>query len=153
YVLVLVGFALRLLPPGLPGAAKTAEDLAQEALLHVLRSRANASGARWDAVRPVRPWLFRILFNLVMTFLRSPGNRGFVRPVSVVGPVSAGEDPVRLQDVLTDVDLSPLAQLLQGELLDALSGCIDSLPEPDRSVVVLWMHGMKQKDIALILDL
>jgi RNA polymerase sigma-70 factor (ECF subfamily) len=106
-----------------------AEDVTQEVFLRIFRSL-----RRWDAGRPLKPWIMGITVNRCRTWLAQRARRP------------------ELVDYLQDVAPSPpaddTAELLR-EIQDALRG----LRPEYRSVFVLFHeHGQPYEEIALVLE-
>jgi RNA polymerase sigma-70 factor (ECF subfamily) len=106
--------------------AASAENALQETFLAVLEAP-----ERWDAARPVMPWLLGILHNQVGKVRRD----GARRP-----------DPLRLPPPLAD---DPSDAAASREDQERVRAAIDELPEPYRNVALLrWRHGLDPADIA-----
>ncbi len=106
-----------------------AEDVMQEVFLRVFRSL-----ARWDATRPLRPWILGITVNRCRTWI---GKRARI-PDSVD----------YLQDVPGRPDATPAS-----ELTDALRAAVDELRAEYREVFVLFHeHGQCYEEIASALE-
>jgi RNA polymerase sigma factor (sigma-70 family) len=136
-----------------PRLEHKADELVNEALLKVADSRGRPS-ARWDRSRQrVNPWIFGILRNVVISFLRKK------RPdlLTDADVQSAGEDegeapsPV---DTLTDETATPEEVLQQEALLQMLRECLADLPDHLRQVCeLIYDQGLKQNEIATKLKL
>ncbi len=109
----------------LVGHRHDAEDVAQEVFLRVFRSL-----ARWDAARPLRPWVLGIAVNRCRTWI---GRRRRVpEPVDYLHDV-AGRPPDRPAD----------------ELTTAIRTAVDDLRPEYREVFVLFHeHGRSYEEIA-----
>jgi RNA polymerase sigma factor (sigma-70 family) len=106
-----------------------AEDVTQEVFLRVFRSL-----RRWDASRPLKPWIMGITVNRCRTWLSQRSRR----PESVD----------YLQDTAQSAPADDSVELVR-EIQDALQ----ALRPEYRSVFVLFHeHGQPYEDIALALD-
>ena len=109
----------------LVGHRHDAEDVTQEVFLRVFRSL-----GRWDADRPLRPWVLGITVNRCRTWLDR--RRRVPEPVDYLG-----DTPARPAD-------APAA-----ELTDALRSAVDDLRPEYREVFVLFHEtGRSYEDIA-----
>ena len=106
-----------------------AEDLVQTTLLAAIEE-----AHRYDAERPLLPWLLAILAHRA----RDAGRRARVR--------AAGElDPERE----TAGTLDPAQLVLDAELREAVASSVDALGDPYREVVLLrLLHGLAPTEIA-----
>lgn len=111
-------FALQLI-----GNPDDALDVAQDAMVRFFRSL-----ERFDASRPVRPWLLRIVRNLV----RDRARRMRVRRTESLEPA---EDALRFEP--KDPTPGPEAQTARHELQALLWSCLRELPPHYREVLVL----------------
>lgn len=80
----LYGYARRVL-----GDVGAAEEALQETFLRAWRS-----ADRYDRSRPLRPWLFAILRNVVLDEARSRGQRPVPQDVGAREPLGGLEDPL-----------------------------------------------------------
>jgi RNA polymerase sigma factor (sigma-70 family) len=120
----------------LAGDRAEAEDVAQEAMLRLWRA---APGWRTGEAK-VSTWLYRVVTNLVTDRLRARGRRGGGHL-----PLDAAPEPA-------DAAPGPLAQMIDGQRLDALNQALASLPERQREAVVLrHLEGLANPEIAAIL--
>jgi RNA polymerase sigma factor (sigma-70 family) len=101
------------------GNAADAEDAAQEAFV-----KAHGALGRFDADRPLRPWLLRIVANEARNRRRSAGRRAHLATRAAHEPVSATEQ---------GAESAVLASERDSELHVALA----TLREPERQVIVL----------------
>lgn len=114
----------------LSGSASAAEDAVQDTFLFALEHP-----ERWDATRPLMPWLLGILSNL----LKQSAYRSRRAP-----------DPERL--ALPNV-CDPESELQATELLSRIEEAITDLAQPYRAVVLLRLrNGLSPADIAIALD-
>ncbi len=107
----------------LTGNPDDALDVAQDAMLRFFRSL-----GRFDPSRPVRPWLLRIVRNLI----RDRGRRLRVRKTESLEP----EDGV-LRFEPRDPNPDPEAMAARRQLQTILWDCLQQLPDEFREVIVL----------------
>lgn len=114
----------------LSGSASAAEDAVQDTFLFALEHP-----ERWDATRPLVPWLLGILSNV----LKQSAYRARRAP-----------DPERLQ---VPEARDPESTLEANEVLSTIEQAITDLPQPYRTVVLLRLrNGLSPADIAVALD-
>ncbi len=101
------------------GDADEADDAAQETFV-----RAYTARARYDASRPVRPWLLTIATRHCLDRLRARARRGPTLPWDAV-PAAADPRP------------GPEAGLLAAEEAAAVRAAVAALPPLERALVVL----------------
>ena len=124
----------------LTGNREDAADIAQDAMVRFFRSL-----HRFDARRPLRPWLYRIVRNLYRDRLR----RGRVRKTSALEEITAatGNDPVSPAP-------SPESSVARRELQSLVWAAVQELPIHYREVIVLRdYHGLEYAEIARVLRL
>lgn len=112
-------FALQLI-----GNRDDALDVAQDAMVRFFRSL-----GRFDPTRPVRPWLLRIVHNLV----RDRARRNRIRRTESLEP--AEDDVLGIEP--TDDKPDPEALTLRRDLQQLVWGCLHELPPRYREVLVL----------------
>lgn len=112
-------FALQLI-----GNPDDALDVAQDAMVRFFRSL-----GRFDSTRPVRPWLLRIVRNLV----RDRARRNRIRRTESLEP--ADDDALRFEP--TDENPDPEALAERGQLQRLVWECLQELPSGYREVLVL----------------
>jgi RNA polymerase sigma-70 factor (ECF subfamily) len=111
-------FALQLI-----GHPDDALDVAQDAMLRFFRSL-----ERFDPSRPVRPWLLRIVRNLV----RDRARRQRIRRTESLEPA---EDALRFEP--SDAAPDPEARASRRELQAMVWKCLQEIPQRYREVLVL----------------
>ena len=117
------------------GNAADAEDAAQEAFV-----KAHAALARFDAERPLRPWLLRIVANEARNRRRSAGRRAHLA-------TRAGHE--RPPEPVPGTEALALAVERDAALHRALA----SLREPDRQVIFLrYFLDLTEAETATALD-
>jgi RNA polymerase sigma-70 factor (ECF subfamily) len=105
-----------------------AEDVTQEVFLRIFRSL-----RRWDAVRPLRPWIMGITINRCRTWLAQRSRRPEL--VEYLQDVAAGPSPDE-----------------SGELAREIAAAVSALRPDYRSVFVLFhQQGQAYEDIAAAL--
>ena len=129
-------FALQLI-----GHPDDALDVAQDAMVRFFRSL-----RRFDPSRPVRPWLLRIVRNLV----RDRARRLRVRRTESLEP--ADEDALRFEPCDDAPDPEVLAS--RRELQELVWKCLQGLPPRYREVLVLRDYqDLSYADIAMTLKI
>jgi len=124
----------------LTGNREDAADLAQDSMLRFFRSL-----RRFDARRPVRPWLYRIVRNLYRDRLR----RGRVRRTSSLDEITEaqGNDPPA-------TGLGPEAVTSRRQLQEVVWRAVQRLPVHYREVLILRDYdGLAYAEIARVLRL
>lgn len=126
------------LPFDMPGQSRraVAEGLAETALANAAVSRDKPS-CRWQRQKgPVRPWLNRILANVIVNYHREETRR---RKHERNAPDTTPENPdvkgSGVPDAVEEPDAAPDRQLEKKEVKRALRACLDRLPEHLRSIV------------------
>ena len=108
-----------------------AEDVTQEAFMRYWKSS--------DSVRRPREWLMRVARNACLDRLRKAGRW-------------AGDDNEALLEGRED--RGPAWHVQRDELASRLRRLLDTLPEPQRSLIVLFdIQGMNGNECARILDI
>jgi len=119
----------------LVGNGEDARDLAQEAFLRVFRSL-----ERFDFRHEFTTWLYRIVTNLGIDFLRRR------RPSVRMNAAGDEDDELELQDESAEL---PSAGLERAETAVRVRACIDRLAPHFRSVMVLReLEGLSCLEIA-----
>lgn len=129
-----LGYAARLLG----GDRAEAEDVAQEAMLRLWRA---APGWRPGEAQ-VSTWLYRVVTNLVTDRHRARRRRGG-------GALGLDEAPE-----VADAAPGAVAQLIEGDRLDALGRALAALPDRQREAVVLrHLEGLSNPEIAQVMGI
>ncbi len=121
------------------GNRDDAMDVTQDAMLRFFGAL-----ERFDARRPVRPWLFTIVRNQVRDLWRQRGRR----PADAIGESDA------LVGELAAPQASPEADLHRQELKRRVWRALAALPAGKREIIVLRdFHDLSYSDIAQVLDI
>ncbi len=122
------------------GNGEDARDVTQEAMLRFFTQL-----GRFDADRPVRPWLLRIIRNQVVDLWRSR---------KVRKEESLEQDGDALSRQIADPAASPAADARRNELRRRLWQALSTLPADHREILVLRdYHDQRYKEIASILGI
>lgn len=122
--------------------AAAAEDLAQEVFLRVYRSRAN-----YEPSAKFTTWLYRIATNLAVNHARDSRHE---RPEVTVSVDEPNQETGTTLD-LPDRSLTAEEGLLRRERMAAIRERVQSLPERQRTAVV--MHKYQQMDYHQIAEI
>lgn len=126
--------------------AADAEDLCQEAFLRVIRGK-----KKYEATGQFKTWLFQIALNLCRGWLRRMKHRSHLSLNASV--LSQDDEEVELQELIPDTSPDPVKCVETNELETIVQQAIASLPEDQRSVVILREYqGLKLSEIAEIMD-
>ncbi len=129
-------FALQLI-----GNPDDALDVAQDAMVRFFRSL-----ERFDPTRPVRPWLLRIVRNLV----RDRARRNRIRRTESLEP--ANDDALRFEP--RDESPDPEALAVRQQLQKLVWECLQELPPRYRETLVLRdYHDLAYAEIASTLKI
>lgn len=114
---------------GIIGQREAAEDIVQDAFLHL--------HAHWHEVIQPRPWLFRCVRNLALNHLRDNQR---TTPLET-NPQTSKEWETPSPD--------PNAALARLEAIGSLQLLISELPEPDKTLISLkYLSGLRYDEIA-----
>ncbi len=128
------------------GNADDALDIAQDAMLRFLSNL-----HRFDAERPVRPWLFRITRNLALDLFRRRKVRQS-ESLDAFYDVDGEGEGLRLDPADPTVDLD--RDLLQSQLRRKLFAALARLTPTQREIVVLRDYqDLSYQEIAQMLDI
>lgn len=127
--------------PRMAGRYEKAEELAAEALVKAAETKTRPS-ARWQRSRKrVYPWLFGILHNVVISFLRRKHAR-----LVLTADCSLERRP--------DARPTPAEAIQLGAVQAALRECLAELPADLRVVCdLVFDQGMKQTEVAARLNM
>ena len=125
------------------GNAQDAEDMAQEAFIKAYNSLESFRGDSKFSV-----WLYRIVSNVCLDYLRRQGRRG------TVSLSQEDEDGQELQLDVPDESQSPELLLERSLTRDAVQRGLQSLPEEQRQILLLReIQGLSYEEIGLALEL
>lgn len=126
------------------GDEAEAEDVSQQVFVRVWRS-----AARYEPTAKFTTWLFTILRNLVFNEVR---RRKRHPAISLDAPREADDE--RPHDPADLRVKTPEAELLDGEMMQAIQRAIDELPETQRLAVIMRRYDeTPYEEIAEVLDL
>jgi len=124
---------------GFVGNAEDARDLSQDAFIKAYIAR-----ERFDADRPFYPWLYRILKNHCLNFLK----RGFRN----TGSLYYEDSPDR--ERFASPSPTPLEKLERGERQQMVRYAIEQLSDDHREIIMLKnFRGLAYKEIADVLEI
>lgn len=127
------------------GNADDALDVSQDAMLRFFSNL-----HRFDAERPVRPWLFRIVRNLALDLFR----RRKVRQSESLDAVAGDEDGERTAIDPADPNVDLDRDLLQKQLRRRLFAALGQLTPMQREIVVLRDYqDLSYQEIAEMLEI
>ena len=126
--------------------ATDAENLCQETFFRVVRGK-----RKYKATAQFKTWLFRIALNLCRDRLRRMKHRSHL---SLNAPVLAQDDEdVELQELIPDPSSDPVEYVETDELGALIERAIASLPQDQRSVVIMKEYqGLKLSEIADVMN-
>src|SRR5262245_8337216 len=135
----------------MPGLEQKGEELVNEALFKVADSKGRPT-ARWDpSRRKLAPWIFGILRNVVVSFLRL--KRPKVRVDTDLRPEDTDEGTASPLDAAADPSAGPDEEMQNQALVTLLRECLDELPDELRRLCeMLYGQRMKQNEIAAVLN-
>lgn len=118
------------------GDLNTAQDIVQDALIRIYKSRDN-----YRATGKFKTFLYTVTKNIWIDFVRRKYN-------SEVSLDDAKEE-VSLKEFIDSGSSSPVEILSEREFREKLNTCINRLPEKHRIVVVMgFIEGMKYSEIS-----
>lgn len=124
---------------GFVGNAEDARDLSQEAFVKAYQAR-----DRFDPDRPFYPWLYRIIKNHCLNFIK--------RGMKSTTPLYYDDNPDREKFAGTQV--TPLEELEQDERIRMVRAAVNMLSENHREIILLKnFRGHSYQEIAEILDI
>jgi RNA polymerase sigma-70 factor (ECF subfamily) len=130
------------------GDRNLADDVFQNTFLQLY-----TKSGKYEAGRPVRPWLYTIATHQAIDALRRNGRHQTVS-------LDQGREELPEGDVRSLVDLvesrgpGPIDQAQGEERRERIRAAVDRLPDFLRQVVVLaYYQGMKYREVAEVLDI
>jgi RNA polymerase sigma-70 factor (ECF subfamily) len=125
---------------------EVADDITQDTFVRAYRSL-----GRFEAGRPLRPWLTRIAVNLAINYLNGVARRE--RPLVEDGPPEGEERSLRPARE-GSLDSNPERALESEELASDLARAVDRLPVEQRTVFLLKVvEEMRYEEIANLLGI
>lgn len=129
------------------GEDALAEDVFQNTFLRLYEKI-----DKYEAGRPVRPWIYSIATHQAIDALRRAGRRTAVS-LDQTNHQDAGDEANSLAGLLAATGPDPMEQLELRERQQLVRRSIDRLPEHLKLVVLLsYYQGLKYKDIAEVLE-
>jgi RNA polymerase sigma-70 factor (ECF subfamily) len=129
------------------GEDALAEDVFQNTFLRLYEKI-----DKYEAGRPVRPWIYSIATHQAIDALRRAGRRTAVS-LDQNNHQDPGDDEQSLAGLLAAKGPDPMEQLDLRERQQLVRRSIDRLPEHLKLVVLLsYYQGLKYKDIAEVLE-
>lgn len=121
-----------------------AEDATQETFVKAWRAL-----NRFDADRPLKPWLLRIARNAANDALR----KRRALPFSWLRRENDEGDETGIEDTIADDAPLPEELFARREAVDILERALAALPERDRAVLLLrYADGLSFEEISAIMD-
>jgi RNA polymerase sigma-70 factor (ECF subfamily) len=131
------------------GDAALADDVFQNTFLQLHLKR-----DRYEAGRPVRPWLYTIATHQAIDALRRAGRHPTVSLEQQTGGEDGGGESQRLMGLLEASGPAPLDRVSTDEAREMVRKSVDDLPDFLRQVVQLaYFQGLPYRDVAEILDI
>lgn len=125
----------------LAGNAADAEDLVQQAFIRAFRFF-----HRYNSQMPFENWMYRIIGNVFIDEMR---RRPKARIHSLDAPLPGSAPGSEVRFEIPDPDADPERIVMHGELGEALSRALTSLPPDFRQAVILAdIEGMSYEEIA-----
>ena len=143
----LKGLALSRIPRSEVGRYQLAEDLVQETLLRVARTK-DRSLTRWKTDKSsVSTWAGTILKNLICSYLRTQKNR--IRVASDLWSDSKDTEKDRIENSLVDYRRVTTNQQSNDAIeRDTWQQAIAALPQKFHTLINLQMEGKSHREIA-----
>jgi RNA polymerase sigma-70 factor (ECF subfamily) len=124
---------------GFVGNAEDARDLSQEAFVKAYQAR-----DRFDPDRPFYPWLYRIIKNHCLNFVK--------RGMKSTTPLYYDDNPDR--EKFAGPQATPLEELEQDERIRMVRAAVNMLSEDHREIILLKnFRGHSYQEIADILEI
>ncbi|MDP7032968.1 MAG: sigma-70 family RNA polymerase sigma factor [Planctomycetota bacterium] len=126
-----------------------AEDCCQEVFCRIYRNR-----QQYQATAKFTTYLYRVARNLWIDHCRKMGRRP--REVSLQTPIGSTDksENTQLADTLPAPETTPQTAFSRSEIQNSVREAIDSLPEPQRLVVLLAeSQGMNYQEISEVLEI
>ena len=148
----LKGLALSRIPRSEVGRYQLAEDLVQETLLRVARTK-DRSLTRWKIDKSsVSTWVGTILKNLICSYLRTQKNR--IRVTSDLWSDSKDTEKDRIENSLVDYRRVTTNQQSNDAIeRDTWQQAIAALPQKFHTLINLQMEGKSHREIASCLGI
>lgn len=148
----LKGLALSRIPRDEVGRYQLAEDLVQETLIRVARTK-DRSGTRWQPDKSsVSTWAGTILKNLISSHLRTKKNR--IRVTSDLWSDSKESESDRIENSLVDYRRIATNQRSHDVFeRDTWQQAIDALPRKFHILINLQLEGKSHREIASCLGI
>ena len=125
------------------GQRAVREDLVQDAFLRVVRAR-----ERYTPTARFSTWLYRIVYNLAVN--ETQRRRTLV---SLDQPLGGEDDASSLGDIQESAMDGPSAELEREDVVSAVRGAINALPEAQRMALILAKyHDTPYAEIAIVLE-
>jgi len=129
------------------GNYEDANDSAQDVFISVFRSL-----KKFRFRSSFSTWIYRITINTCRNKLRSAGYRRRMKTVRLYNPVDGKEESLSME--IGDDNRTPAKELARKEKAILIQNAIDSLPDPQKTVVVLRdVEGLTYEEIASITEL
>ena len=124
---------LRIFAEGVCQRADLAEEACQELWIRIVRYR-----QRLTTVRDMRAYLFATTLNCCRTLMARRGRHKTFRLMSMADDDGEGPSPA---DEIPDTAPAPLERLITREQVRLLNVAVAKLPEMQRAVVLMYLHG------------
>ena len=122
------------------------EDIAQDVFMRVFRN-----AHRYKPVARFSTWIYRIATNLCINELKKQKLR---QASSIDQPLSADPESTKVVEKIASDAATPLSQAEEKELQELLARAIETLPEDQRSTLIMVeFHHMQYKEIAEVTNI